>query len=197
MTGGMRASRLLPAALAFASLWLMAAPVNAQATAARPVQRGALGAAASDTALRVARDIMRAARYAALITHDVGAGATARTIDPAPPDSAMVVRFATNPKSRKVRQIARDSRVALYYFDVKGLRYVTLYGRAREVRDGEAKRRLWYAVWTPFYPGRERGATLYEVIPERAEVVSPGDGVMGDTLTWAPPTIRFPRRSSR
>ncbi|MFP5353926.1 MAG: pyridoxamine 5'-phosphate oxidase family protein [Gemmatimonadota bacterium] len=197
MTGGMRASRLLPAALAFASLWLMAAPVNAQATAPRPVQRATLGAAASDTALRVARDIMRAARYAALITHDVGAGATARTIDPAPPDSAMVVRFATNPKSRKVRQIARDSRVALYYFDAKGLRYVTLYGRAREVRDGESKRRFWYAEWTPFYPGRERGATLYEVIPERAEVVSPGDGVMGDTLTWAPPTIRFPRRSSR
>lgn len=195
MNGGTRPSRLLPATLA--SLSLMAAPVNAQATAARPAPRAALSAPAADTALRVARDIMRVARYAALITGDVGTGAAARTIDPAPPDSAMVVRFATNPRSRKVRQIARDSRVALYYFDAKGLRYVTLYGRAREVRDGAAKRRQWYAEWTPFYPGRERGATLYEVIPERAEVVSPSDGVSGDTITWAPPTIRFPRRTPR
>lgn len=197
MKGGICVSRPLATVLALASLSLMAAPVNAQATATRPATRAAATAAASDTALRVARDIMRVARYAALITQDVGAGAAARTIDPAPPDSAMVVRFVTNPKSRKVRQIARDSRVALYYFDAKGLRYVTLYGRAREVRDGATKRRLWYAEWTPFYPGRERGATLYEVIPERAEVVSPGDGVAGDTITWAPPTIRFPRRASR
>lgn len=165
--------------------------------AARANASPAQAAQANAAVLRVARDIMRAARYAALITQDVGAGAAARTIDPAPPDSGMVVRFVTNPRSRKVRQIGRDSRVALHYFDAKGLRYVTLYGRAREVRDGAAKRRLWYAEWTPVYPGRERDATLYEVIPERAEVVSPGEGMAGDTVTWAAPTIRFPRQPSR
>lgn len=184
-------------ALAVASCPLMAARMNAQATAIRPPTQAGSPAPASATTLRVARAIMQAARFAALITQDVATGAAARTIDPAPPDSTMVVRFATNPRSRKVRHIARDSRVALYYFDAKGLRYVTLYGRAREVRDSAAKRRLWYAEWTPFYPGRERDATLYEVIPERVEVVSPGDGVAGDTITWAPPTVRLPRRPSR
>lgn len=193
----LRVPRRVLAVLAISALWPVAARVNAQSAAGAAASRPGTPVPSRDAVIRVAREIIRTARYAALITQDVGAGATARTVDPAPPDSHMVVRFVTNPKSRKARQIARDSRVALYYFDATGLRYVTLYGRAREVRDDAAKRRLWYAEWTPFYPRRERDATLYEVIPVRAEVVSPGDGVAGDTLTWAPPTVGFPRRPSR
>ena len=79
------------------------------------------------------------ARFAALITQDGATGASARTIDPAPPDSAMVIRFVTNPKSRKVRELARDPRVTLYYFDAKGMRYATVHGVAREVRDAARK----------------------------------------------------------
>ncbi len=193
----MRCTRHSAAVLAFAALALLAERATAQGVPGRPSRGQGAATPTSAQALRVARAIILVARYAALITQDVGSGAAARTIDPAPPDSAMVVRFVTNPRSRKVRQISRDSRVALYYFDAKGLRYVTVYGRAREVRDGATKRRLWYAEWTPFYPGRERDATLYEVIPERAEVVSPGDGITGDTITWATPTVRFLRRVRR
>jgi general stress protein 26 len=150
-----------------------------------------------DAALGVSRDIMRAARYCALVTHDATGESVARTIDPAPPDSAMVVRFVTNPRSRKVAQLAADARVTLYYFDAAGQRYATVYGRARLVVDSAERRARWHEGWTPFYPERERGATLYEVIPERLEVVSPGDGVIGDSLTWATPTLRFATPAAR
>jgi general stress protein 26 len=148
-------------------------------------------------ALDVARDIMRVARYAALITRDAAGESAARTIDPAPPDSAMVVRFVTNPRSRKVGQLAADARVTLYYFDAAAQRYATLYGRARLVIDSAERRARWYDGWTPFYPERERGANLYEVVPDRLEVVSPGDGVIGDSLTWATPTLRFAPPTAR
>ncbi len=146
--------------------------------------------------VRVARDIIRSARFAALITQDGATGATARTIDPAPPDSAMVIRFVTNPKSRKVREMARDGRVTLYYFDAKAMRYATVHGMAREVRDAGRKAALWYAEWTPFYPQRERGAALYEVVPRKLEVVSEADSVVGDPVTWGVPEVRFRARGA-
>lgn len=177
---------------------LMVVTVAASPWRALPAQAvEAVANGRREAMLTVARDIMRAARYCALITRDAAAGASARTIDPAPPDSAMVVRFVTNPRSRKVKQLAVDSRVALYYFDASAQRYATLYGRARVIRDPAEKARRWYEGWTPFYPQRERDATLYEVVPERIELVSPGDSVVGDSVSWATPTIRFPARRAR
>ena len=178
---------LLPAVAAWA---LCPAPVTAQDVAARDT-------AARSKAIRVARDVMAAARFAALITQDPATGSTARTIDPAPPDSAMIVRFVTNPRSRKVRQLARDARVTLYYFDAKGMRYVTINGVAREVREAAKKAAWWYAEWTPFYPQRERGAALFEVTPARMEVVSEADRLVGDSESWAPPVGRFAPKAVR
>ena len=180
------------AALAVAGLAL-AAPAGVQAQAAVPSP----AATQADSArrahiVRVARDIIKSARFAALITQDAATGSSARTIDPAPPDSAMVIRFVTNPRSRKVGELARDARVTLYYFDAKAMRYATVQGIAREVRGAERKAALWYAEWTPFYPQREKGAALYEVLPRRLEVVSEADSVVGDPVTWGVPGVRFP-----
>lgn len=172
------------------------APGRARAQSASSAATGE-DAARRERAIRVARDIIKSARFAALITQDPATGSAARTIDPAPPDSAMVVRFVTNPRSRKVRQLARDARVTLYYFDAKGMRYAAISGVAREVREAAKKAALWYAEWTPFYPQRERGAALYEVVPQRLEVVSDGDGVVGDSVSWAVPVVRFPAKGVR
>lgn len=189
------------------ALWLAAMLATSVAVTPRPAAAQRAGVAttrqggARDSVdrrvLAVARDIMRAARFAALITRDAAGGSSARTIDPAPPDSAMVVRFVTNPRSRKVRELARDARVTLYYFDAKGMRYVSLAGVARDVRDVTRKAALWYAEWTPFYPGRERAAAMYEVVPSRVEVVSEADGVVGDSITWAVPAVRTPTAMKR
>lgn len=189
------------------ALWLAAMLVTSVAVTPRPAEAQRPGVAtarqgeARDSVdrrvLAVARDIMRAARFAALITRDAAGGSSARTIDPAPPDSAMVVRFVTNPRSRKVGELARDARVTLYYFDAKGMRYVSMQGVSREVRDVSKKAALWHAEWTPFYPGRERAAAMYEVVPSRVEVVSEADGVVGDSITWAVPAVRTPTAMKR
>lgn len=138
--------------------------------------------------LSAARELMTRARYCALITIGDDGQPQARTIDPSPPDARMVVWFVTNQATRKVKQIERDSRVTLYYFDEKAPGYVTVIGTARVIDDPGTKQQRWLEKWTPFYPGRA-DTVLFEVTPRRIEVVDVSSGVVGDPRTWTPPAV--------
>ena len=151
------------------------------ATAALPIDDASRMAAA--------RQLMATARYCALITIGEDGQPQARTIDPSPPDARMVVWFATNPATRKVRQIERDPRVTLYYFDERSPGYVTVIGTARVIDDPGTKQQRWLQKWTPFYPGGAAAAVLFEVTPRRIEVVDVKRGIVGDPQTWAPPSV--------
>ena len=144
-----------------------------------------------------ARDLMTTARYCALITAGDDGRAHARTMDAFPPDENLVVWLATNPRSRKVAEIRRNSRVTLYYFDAASQGYVTLFGRARLVNDPVEKNRHWKEEWKAFYPDREKGYLLIEVTPERLEVVIEKKGIVGNSPTWAPPSVTFKRPKAR
>lgn len=144
-----------------------------------------------DSLLHVARDIMAAARYAALITVEAGGAPQARTVDAFAPDSAMVVRIGTNRHTRKVDEIRGNPQVALYYYDAATMGYVTLRGRARLVNDSTQKARYWKPEWEAFYPDRARDYLLIAVIPERLEIVSARHGITGDPVTWRPPTVNL------
>lgn len=143
--------------------------------------------------LAVARRMMAAAHYCAFITVDSAGWPQARTVDPLAPDSTMTVWFATNPSTRKVREIRKDPRVTLYYFDPLSQGYVTIIGRARLVNDRAEKARRWKPEWQVFYPDRDKSVLLVEVTPERLEIVSVRDRIQGDSVTWRPPMVEFRR----
>ena len=147
--------------------------------------------------IATAREIMKTARYCALITLDSAGRAHARTMDPFPPDENMVVWLGTNPKSRKVAEIRRNHRVTLYYFDSEGQAYVTISGIARIVNDPKQKATRWKDEWKAFYPDREKNYLLIAVVPEKLEVVSEKKGITGDPKTWAPPAVTFRKRRSK
>jgi general stress protein 26 len=147
--------------------------------------------------ITAARELMTTARYCALITIDANGRAQVRTMDPFPPDQNLVVWLGTNPKSRKVREIRRNSRVALYYFDSASQGYVTISGRARLVNDANEKLRHWKDEWKAFYTDRDKGYLLIEVIPEKLEVVIEKLGIVGDANTWTPPIITFQRKKRK
>lgn len=154
------------------------------------------GAAASPPIEPIARRIVTAVAYPTFITTDASGRPQARTVQPVPPDSAWIVWFATNPRTRKVREITRDPRVVLHYFDPATLSYVSLIGRARVVRDRATKDAHWLAAWDAFYPDRDTSVVLIAVQAERLEVVSSTLGVAGDAATWRPPTLTIrPRRA--
>jgi general stress protein 26 len=141
-----------------------------------------------------ARLVIQAARYATFITVDASGQPQARTVQPVQPDSDMVVWFATNPRTRKVAQLAANPRATLHYFDPATQGYVTLVGRARVVRDRAEKERHWNPAWTPHYADRDTSVVLIELRPERLEMVDIGRRVTGDPRTWTPPSMTLPVR---
>ena len=145
--------------------------------------------------IAAAREIMKTARYCALITLDSNGRPQARTMDPFAPEENMVVWLGTNPNSRKVREIRHDAHVTLYYSVKEDQAYVAISGRARIVIDAKTKARYWKDEWKDFYPDREKDYLLITVIPQRLEVVNVKKGVIGgNSITWEPPSVTFANR---
>jgi general stress protein 26 len=165
--------------LALLALGCVTGPARGQASKSR------------DELLTAARQVIAGARYAALISNDSTGFPQARTVDAIAPDSLFVVWIGTNPRTRKVGEIRRDPRVTLYWFDPARGAYVTLRGHARLVSDAGAKQQHWKPEWQGFYPDREKDFLLIEVRPERLEIVSPGQGIVGDEVAWRPPAVSF------
>jgi len=113
-------------------------------------------------------------------------------MDPFQPEADMVVWLATNPKSRKVAEIAHNNHVTLYYFVREDQAYVAISGRARIVRDPREKARHWKDDWKDFYP--DRNYLLIAVTPEKLEVISVKQGITGDSVTWTPPAVTLKNR---
>lgn len=145
----------------------------------------------------VARRVVAAARYATFITVDSVGQPSARTVQPLRPDPAWRVWFATNPRTRKVREVTQQPRVALHYFDPATESYVAITGRARVVTDRRSKDTHWDPAWNAFYKNRETDAVLIVVEAARVEVVSPALGVNSDEATWRPQSFVPARRPSR
>ena len=183
----MNSTHSLPKLLTKASLLLslFAFAPSARGQAKRPPRLD------RESLIATARDIMKTARYCALITLDSSGRPHARTMDPFSPADDMVVWLATNPKSRKIREIRRNRRVTLYYFERDDQAYVTISGRARIVRDPKEKAKHWKDEWKDFYPDRQY--LLIAVAPERLEVISVKQGIIGDSITWTPPAVTFGR----
>lgn len=104
-----------------------------------------------DRALEAARTTMDASRYCFLVTLDESGQPQARLMDPFPVEADMTVWMATRSTTRKVRQLRRDFRATLAYYDSQRESYVTLIGEARLVSDMEERRRRWKPEWQSFY----------------------------------------------
>ena len=178
--------RQLTRAFLIVVVLILAASVAQSQETKQPLSREQLIAAA--------REVMISARYCALITLDSSGRSQARTLDPFPPDENLVVWLGTNPRSRKVAAIRRNPRVTLYYFDREAQAYVAISGLARLVNDPKLKMKWWKDEWLAFYHDRAKDYLLIRVTPEKLEVVNVKHGIVGDPLTWKPPTVSFPKQ---
>jgi general stress protein 26 len=139
----------------------------------------------------IAREVMIASKNCALITVDSFGVAQARAMDPFLPEEDFTIWMATNPKSKKVSDIANNPKVTLYYFDKNDPGYVTLQGTATLVNDTEKKEKFWKKEWKNFYKNRDTDYLLIKVIPEKLYVISEHYKVLGDTITWKAPEIKL------
>jgi len=141
--------------------------------------------------LAAAREIMQAQTYCALITIDGAGRPQVRTMNPFPPEEDMTVWFATNTRSRKVRELQKDPRVSLYYADhAKATGYVTLRGKAVLVDDMQEVLKRKRAYWDTAFPGL-KNIVLIQVVPERIEVLNYKAGFVNDPVTWQTPALEL------
>lgn len=141
--------------------------------------------------LEAAREIMQEAGICTLITLDENGQPRARPMDAFSPDEHFVVWMATNPNSRKVKQLQQQPLVSLYYFHQPSGSYVLLSGKAELVTNTEAKQKYWKPQWQDFYPDYPNNYLLIEVTPIWLEVLSESRQIVGDSVTWQPPRVEF------
>lgn len=178
--------KLVTREIGAAACLLLAAVAAGQASAAPPPDRAAIIAAA--------RELMVKARYCGLVTLGPGGQPQARLVDPFAPEEDLTVWIATNPVTRKVKEIRDDGRVTLFYVDPGAQGYVTVIGKAKLVSDPTEKARRWKDDWRAFYKDHNRGDDyqLIRVAPSRIEVVSYVHGVLNDPQTWRPMAVDLP-----
>ena len=150
---------------------------------------------AREEIIAAARDVIQKARYCSLTTVGGDGHPQARIVDPLGPDPDFTMWIATNPLTRKVREIRRNPRTTLLCFDTATSSYVTIVGRASLITDAASKQKHWKADWAPIYPKgpRDDGFVLIRVTPTRLEIVSESRGMVGDPTTWLPLAIEFPK----
>jgi general stress protein 26 len=134
-----------------------------------------------DSLLTYARIIIDSAKCRVFVTVDEEGKPQARTMSPFPPEDNWVIWLGTFPTSRKVKQIQNNPNVVVFYYDTKGMSYVSVSGKARLVNDPDLKAKYWKSGWKQFYPDRETQYILIEVTPVRLEVCS-----FKYDLLWSP-----------
>jgi acid phosphatase (class A) len=173
-----------------------AAALATSLPAAAPAPARTVPAADRGAILKAAREVAQKARYAALVTLGGDGQPQARIVDPLGPDADFAVWIGTNPATRKVAEIAKDSRVTLQFFDATGPAYVTLVGTASVVTDPEVKATHWKDAWAAFYKDHQRGSdfALLKFVPRRLEIVSQAHGLVNDPKDWRPVSLDFPTK---
>jgi len=164
---------------------LMPPAAAAQTASTAPHSRTAI--------ITAARDVMAKARYCSFVTNGLDGHPAARIVDPLAPDADFVIWFATNPLTRKVKEVGRDARVTLLCFDAATSSYVSVQGRAALIADAAVKQAHWKDEWSRVYPNGARSSdvVLIRVAPIRLEIVSESRGMLGDPKTWLPLSIDF------
>lgn len=125
-----------------------------------------------DSILTAARTIIQESTCKVFITVDENGKPHAREMSPFSPDENWVIWLGTTPGSRKTIQIQNNPNVIVYYYDPKGMSYVSVAGKARLVNDPDKKAKYWIDGWRRYYPDREKNYILIEVTPENMEVCS-------------------------
>ena len=136
-----------------------------------------------------ARKIISDCYYGTFITIDDKGQAKARAMEPFPPDENFVIWLATNPRSRKVRELKNNPKATMHYFSKRLMAYVSLMGTAVIVDDKESKRKYWKEGWERFYPDRDKDYLLIKFVPETLELIDIPEGLTGDKKTWKPEQV--------
>jgi len=136
--------------------------------------------------IKLSKEMIGNCYYTTLISIDKSGQPKARVMEPFSPDENMEIWMATNPKSRKVKEIKNNSKTTLHYFDKNNMGYVSFYGNAYIIDDNKIKTTKWKKGWERFYKNQKEDYMLIRFIPFSLELISIPNGFTGDKKSWKP-----------
>lgn len=141
----------------------------------------------SDDLLRVARETITGLEWCFAITAADNQDINARLVQVGRLRDDWSVRFMTDRRCRKVREIERSGRLTLAYQNVPDRVYVALIGGAIVTRDVEAKRMVWRPETYRFHPGGPEDPNNVLVVfqADRIELYSVAREVRPEPLGFA------------
>ncbi len=141
--------------------------------------------------LAIARKVIDSAYFATVITTNDKGEAKARIMEPFEPEKDFSIYLATNPKTRKLKELKQNNSMTLHYFDRDNPGYVTLIGKAQVVQDSLTKVKYFKKGWEAFYANRTDAYTLIKFIPKELELISIRDKKTGRKTDWKPEIVHF------
>ncbi len=141
--------------------------------------------------LEAAKAIISRAYFGTLITLNEKGEAKARLMEPFAPEEHFVIYLATNPKSRKVKEIKRNHQATLHYIDEPRTGYVSFYGKIYIVENDSIKKVHWKKGWEQFYQNKTDAYMLLKFIPDYMELISIRDSLTGNPENWQPARVNL------
>ena len=141
--------------------------------------------------LAIARKVIDSAYFATVITINNKGEAKARIMEPFKPEKDFSIYLATNPKTRKLKEIKENNAMTLHYFDRNNPGYVSLIGKVEIINDSITKSQYFKKGWEAFYANRTDAYTLLKFTPKQLELISIRDKKTGDKTDWKPEIVHF------
>ena len=136
-----------------------------------------------------ARKIIDDCYYGTLITVDKTGQPKARVMEPFAPEDDFVIWLATNPRSRKTKELQNNPKATMHYFSKRLMAYVSLMGEATLVNDRAMKQKYWKPGWEKFYSNKDKDYMLIKFVPRVLELINIPEGLTGDKETWKPEQV--------
>jgi general stress protein 26 len=142
--------------------------------------------------LAAARELIKATEYCFFITETPDGHPHARLMQPYDPETDLTMYFGASPRSRKVRELQRQSKISLAFYNQQQTAYVTLLGTAITTDDPALCGKYWRANWNDLFPGGPESSDylLIKFIPDRIEMMNYAHQAMPQPYSLHPTILK-------
>jgi general stress protein 26 len=103
-------------------------------------------------AIQEAEALAKTSEIAMLATNGDGGYPNIKAIIKMENEGLKTIWFSTNTSSRRVQQLARDSKACVYFVDMDNWKGLMLVGEVQILQDRESRERLWREGYERYYP---------------------------------------------
>jgi len=140
-----------------------------------------------DTLIAAAMEIINANQFCALVTIDSSGQPQVRSMNPYPMKDDMVIWFATDRKTHKLKEIRNNQKVSVYWADHSSPKgYVAIAGIAEIIDDVDFLVSMRRQYWDDYGTDWKNNFVLIKIVPVKMNVVNYARKVYGSPETGTP-----------